>query len=125
MKGLQKHIISIIIATFALIIGESRPDSIELDESLNTPSTTEIAYLCNGNEFEQEIESQLISCLTNRTTTNIKRSNHIPKDNNKTGVYKKLSTQHINGYNYKKPTSFYFPFSDSNLRLISFGKLTI
>jgi hypothetical protein len=125
MRSLQKHIISIIIATFALIIGESRPDSIELDDFLNIPSTTDIACFCDCNEFEQEIESPLLSCLTNRTTSNVKRTNYTPKDNYKTGTPKKLSSSHNKGYNYKKPSSFCFSFSDSNLRLISFGKLII
>ena len=125
MRGLQKHIISIIIAAIALIVGENRDNSIELINSLNTPSTNEIAYYSDSQELSQESPSQLISCVTQRTSTTSKRTNNIPKENYKIGYSKRLSYFSLNGNILKKPITFYFPFSDANLMLISFGKLTI
>ena len=125
MNGIYKHIISIIIATIALIIGESKTDLIELDNSLDIPSTTEIAYYSSNQELGQEEQSQLLSCVTVRTTTPSKRTNNIPKDNFRAGYSKKISNSYLSEYVTYKPTQFYFPFSDANLRLISFGKLII
>ena len=125
MRGLQKHIISITIAVIALIVGEDRTNSIELDNTLNLPSTTEVAYYSDSQELSQESPSQLISCVTQRTSTPSKRTNNVPKENYKIGYSKKLSYFSLNGNILKKPITFYFPFSDANLMLISFGKLTI
>ena len=125
MRGLQKHIISITIAVIALIVGEDRTNSIELDNTLNLPSTTEVAYYCDNQELTQESPSQLISCVTQRTSTPSKRTNNIPKDNFRAGYSKKISNSYLSEYVTNKPTQFYFPFSDANLKLISFGKLII
>ena len=125
MRGLQKHIISIIIAAVALIVGENKTDLIELDDSLNLPSTTEIAYYCDNQELEQELPSQLISCATYRTTTLTKRVNNTHKKNYEISCSKKISNSYFDKYILKKPKSFYAPFSDANLMLISFGKLII
>ena len=87
--NLKKHIISIIIAVIVLIIGEYKTNSIELENSPNPQSLIEFVYDCDYQTLDQEIQSQLLSYVTHRTTNHSKRVNNIPKEDYKIGYSKK------------------------------------